>query len=268
MLNRSHRKKKKTRSDCDYFMSQNKKVKFNNSDDERNVEVFLPNNMTSIDETLIPSDIVVGETTSVRVVTEPEPTTCCILIDLPVVHPIEQQSEYHFLKSKVYELQIEIDNLKSNQSYHKKRIKNLNSTVHNLNTAIRRNKLNTDDSNNSNLWKIFTRIVKKQSIFKTTYNNQPNQLTFRTNLYVNDLVSNCGVSMEKLPMIITDVLNIYLGPDFDLESGKYLIPSTETWKVASDRHHYMMEADTKLQFNPNEAVDSNHTHHKCNNDCG
>ena len=75
MLNRSHRKNQKTQSD--YFRSQNKKVKLNNSDDhdDRNVEVFLPNNITCIDETHIPSDIVVGETTSVRVVTEPEPTT-------------------------------------------------------------------------------------------------------------------------------------------------------------------------------------------------
>ena len=78
-----------------------------------------------------------------------------------------------------------------------------------------------------------TQLVAEAGVFTDMINGRET-LSILTGLLIQDLRSNCGCSLTKMPIIISTVLTMFFGL-VDVESFISLLRSSDTYSLASER---------------------------------
>ena len=74
-------------------------------------------------------------------------------------------------------------------------------------------------------------LIKKSNEYTEMINNKE-CMSIITGIIIGDLISTCGCSMEKLPLIVESVLNLLFGK-IDSESINLMIRSSSTYNAVS-----------------------------------
>jgi hypothetical protein len=80
----------------------------------------------------------------------------------------------------------------------------------------------------------FLQLVQEANVLYAKIHGTP-QLSLKSGLIVEALVTQCGVSMEKLPMVIVLVLAMMLGKLGNEEEVAQVVKATDTYAVARER---------------------------------
>jgi len=96
-------------------------------------------------------------------------------------------------------------------------------------------------------------LVKKRGAFKTLNDcNKQHQLSNSTGLFLYDMWAGCGVSVEKIPTVVSDVVNMLFGELTD-DALQFLVPSDGAAGLAIERAAALVTEDTKQSFTNREG---------------
>ena len=127
-------------------------------------------------------------------------------------------------------LSYELKKMKQKENYHKE-------------TYIRRpiNKIVEEMIGN----KLVDLVMKQSKYYDIT--NGKLCLSIRTGIFIQDLISNCGCSLEKLPIIIGTVLRMLFG-NIDEVSMKKIVKCTKTYTTSSERSASLVREQSSRTF--------------------
>ena len=77
------------------------------------------------------------------------------------------------------------------------------------------------------------KLVSECGVYTDKINGQE-QLSLTCGVLIQDLHTHCGVSYEKMPLVITDVLVMLFGK-VDVESMEAIVKSSDTYALAAER---------------------------------
>lgn len=97
-------------------------------------------------------------------------------------------------------------------------------------------------------------LVDECSVLYASINGRK-QLSPSTGLFLSDLNATCGVSVEKLPHVIGNVVNMLFGK-INAEALNYLSPNSFASSVAIERFNYLYQEEAKKQMMDNQRSDS------------
>ena len=97
-------------------------------------------------------------------------------------------------------------------------------------------------------------LVAEAGVFTETINGKET-LSILTGLLIQDLRSNCGCSLTKMPIIISTVLTMFFGL-VDVESFTSLLRSSDTYSLASERTAELVVYNGKRRFIDRLAEDA------------
>jgi hypothetical protein len=89
-------------------------------------------------------------------------------------------------------------------------------------------------------------LVIKQSKYYDIINGKL-CLSIRTGIFIQDLISNCGCSLEKMPIIIGTVLRMLFG-NIDAMSMKKIVKCTKTYTTSSERSAALIREQSSSTF--------------------
>ena len=89
-------------------------------------------------------------------------------------------------------------------------------------------------------------LIKEQNKYMNLINGKM-CLSIRTGIYVQDLISNCGCSLEKMPAIIEIVLRMFFG-NIDKKSVSEIVKCPATYSRASERSAVLVRIQTSNKF--------------------
>ena len=72
-------------------------------------------------------------------------------------------------------------------------------------------------------------------------------LSIRTGVFIQDLISNCGCSLEKMPIIISTVLRMLFG-NIDEVSMKRIVKCSKTYTTSTERTAALVKENTSNTF--------------------
>ena len=99
-----------------------------------------------------------------------------------------------------------------------------------------------------------TQLVAEAGVFTEIINGKET-LSILTGLLIQDLRSNCGCSLTKMPIIISTVLTMFFGL-VDVESFTSLLRSSDTYSLASERTAGLVVYNGKRRFTDRLAEDA------------
>ena len=99
-----------------------------------------------------------------------------------------------------------------------------------------------------------TQLVAEAGVFTEIINGKET-LSILTGLLIQDLRSNCGCSLTKMPIIISTVLTMFFGL-VDVESFTSLLRSSDTYSLASERTAELVIYNGKRRFIDRLAEDA------------
>ena len=99
-----------------------------------------------------------------------------------------------------------------------------------------------------------TQLVAEAGVFTDMINGRET-LSILTGLLIQDLRSNCGCSLTKMPIIISTVLTMFFGL-VDVESFTSLLRSSDTYSLASERTAELVVYNGKRRFIDRFAEDA------------
>lgn len=97
-------------------------------------------------------------------------------------------------------------------------------------------------------------LIKEGNVFTELINGRQT-LSITSGLLVQDLISNCGCSVSKIPMIISIVITMLFGL-VDIGSFKLLIKSCDTYALAAERTAALVVLNGRRRFMDREAADA------------
>jgi hypothetical protein len=80
---------------------------------------------------------------------------------------------------------------------------------------------------------ILIKLIATQNEYYKIINGK-SCMSVRTGLYVQDMISNCGCSLEKMPIIVETVLKMLFG-DIDEMSIKKIVKASSTYSNSAER---------------------------------
>ena len=89
-------------------------------------------------------------------------------------------------------------------------------------------------------------LVMKQSKYYDIINGKL-CLSIRTGVFIQDLISNCGCSLEKMPIIISTVLRMLFG-NIDEVSMKRIVKCSKTYTTSTERTAALVKENTSSTF--------------------
>jgi hypothetical protein len=97
-------------------------------------------------------------------------------------------------------------------------------------------------------------LIKEGNVFTELINGRQT-LSITSGLLVQDLISNCGCSVSKIPMIISIVITMLFGL-VDMGSFKKLIKSCDTYALAAERTAALVVLNGRRRFMDRDAADA------------
>ena len=89
-------------------------------------------------------------------------------------------------------------------------------------------------------------LVMKQGKYNGTINGKL-YLSIRTGIFIQDLICNCGCSLEKMPIIVSTVIRMLFG-NVDAASMKKIVKCTKTYTTSSERSAALVKENTSSAF--------------------
>jgi hypothetical protein len=97
------------------------------------------------------------------------------------------------------------------------------------------------------------KLIKKSGVFTEIINGKET-LSVVTGLLVQDLMSNCGCSANKMPMIIATVISMLFGL-VDADSFRSILRATDTYSLAAERTAEIVVHNGRRRFVERDAED-------------
>ena len=98
------------------------------------------------------------------------------------------------------------------------------------------------------------KLIAKSNVYTEMINGKET-LSVVTGLLVQDLLSNCGCSANKLPMIISTVITMLFGL-VDVDSFRSIIRATDTFSLAAERTADIVVKNGRRRFIDRDAEDA------------
>ena len=129
-----------------------------------------------------------------------------------------------------------------------KKLKKLRSSLsyfRNNNTINEKPKLNIETSEKSIGDKLLD-LITEANVLTEVINGKPT-LSIVTGLLVQDLISNCGCSMNKIPMIISTVVTMLFGL-VATDAFRSIVRAPDTYSLASERAAQLVVMNGRRRF--------------------
>ena len=133
------------------------------------------------------------------------------------------------------------------------RISRLRNRVNYSNMSSKKSRLSFDEEVNDarSIGSKIVELVNKVGAYNENINGEE-CLSIVSGLLIQDLISNCGCSVEKLPMIIGTVLTMLFG-EIDEDTYSILVKAHSTYALASERTSLVAVLEVKKRFADRDA---------------
>jgi hypothetical protein len=118
---------------------------------------------------------------------------------------------------------------------------NYNKSIQNKSTL-----LPDEESETSSIGSKVARLIGQASVYTEKINGEQ-CVSIVSGLNIQDLISNCGCSVEKIPMIIGTVLSMLFG-DIGETNYSSIVKSHNTYAIASERTSLLVVSEVSQRF--------------------
>ena len=127
-----------------------------------------------------------------------------------------------------------------------------------LKESYNRRSRNTDNTNDMKVDdSIGAKLLNLKNSQKVYMNkiNWKTCLSIKTGLLIQDLISNCGCSLEKMPIIISTIIQMLFGV-IDQACSKAIVKCSKTYARAADRAAILVKERNSNRLKIRNTVDS------------
>ena len=138
-----------------------------------------------------------------------------------------------------------------------KKLKQLRSSLtyfKNKNSPSEKSILNNEIASEKSIGEKLLDLITEANVLTEVINGKPT-LSIVTGLLVQDLISNCGCSMSKMPMIIATVLTMFFGL-VKTDVFEELLRAPDTYALASERAAEIVVFNGRRRFTDRNDPDA------------